>query len=113
MKNLVLNVSVKMKQIYSDPIVKCYINFFIMELHLVIHFNVFLSIPLLFIFFQRKLAGIHKKYPTGVYTMKTGVIGLGAMGANMARNLAKADHLETVYNQKLSTAEVIAKHYEN
>ncbi len=41
--------------------------------------------------------------------MKTGVIGLGAMGANMARNLAKADHLETVYNRTLSTAESVAK----
>lgn len=41
--------------------------------------------------------------------MKTGVIGLGAMGANMARNLAKAGHLETVYNRTLSTAESIAK----
>lgn len=41
--------------------------------------------------------------------MKTGVIGLGAMGANMARNLAKADLLETVFNRTLSTAENIAK----
>jgi 3-hydroxyisobutyrate dehydrogenase len=41
--------------------------------------------------------------------MKTGVIGLGAMGASMARNLAKADHLETVYNRTLSTAETVAK----
>ena len=40
--------------------------------------------------------------------MKVGVIGLGAMGANMARNLAKAGYLETVYNRTSSTAEVIA-----
>ena len=37
--------------------------------------------------------------------MKTGVIGLGAMGAGMARNLAKANHLETVYNRTTSKAE--------
>ncbi len=41
--------------------------------------------------------------------MKTGVIGLGAMGAHMARNLAKAGHLLSVYNRTLSTAEAIAK----
>lgn len=41
--------------------------------------------------------------------MKTGVIGLGAMGANMARNLAKTGHLLSVYNRTLSTAEAIAK----
>ena len=41
--------------------------------------------------------------------MKTGVIGLGAMGANMARNLASAGHLVTVFNRTLSTAESIAK----
>ena len=41
--------------------------------------------------------------------METGVIGLGAMGANMARNLAKAGHLETVYNRTLSTAEDVAR----
>ena len=41
--------------------------------------------------------------------MKTGVIGLGAMGANMARNLAKANHLETVFNRTTSTAEAVAK----
>ena len=40
--------------------------------------------------------------------MKSGVIGLGAMGANMARNLAKANLLETVYNRTLSTAENVA-----
>jgi 3-hydroxyisobutyrate dehydrogenase len=40
--------------------------------------------------------------------MKTGVIGLGAMGANMARNLAKAGQLVSVYNRTLSTAEAIA-----
>ena len=41
--------------------------------------------------------------------MKTGVIGLGAMGAGMANNLAKANLLETVYNRTLSKAEEIAK----
>lgn len=41
--------------------------------------------------------------------MRSGVIGLGAMGANMARNLAKENHLETVYNRTLSTAETVAK----
>jgi len=41
--------------------------------------------------------------------MKSGVIGLGAMGASMAKNLAKENHLETVYNRTLSTAESIAK----
>lgn len=40
--------------------------------------------------------------------MKTGVIGLGAMGANMARNLAGAGHLETVYNRTPSTAKSVA-----
>ena len=44
--------------------------------------------------------------------MKTGVIGLGAMGAYMARNLARAGHLETVYNRTLSTAETVAKECE-
>jgi 3-hydroxyisobutyrate dehydrogenase len=44
--------------------------------------------------------------------MKTGVIGLGAMGANMARNLARAGHLETVYNRTLSTTETVAKECE-
>jgi len=41
--------------------------------------------------------------------MKAGVIGLGAMGASMAKNLAKANHLETVYNRTLTTAETVAK----
>ena len=40
--------------------------------------------------------------------MKTGVIGLGAMGANMARNLARAGHLETVFNRTSSAAESVA-----
>lgn len=40
--------------------------------------------------------------------MKSGVIGLGAMGASMARNFAKAGHLESVYNRTLSTAESVA-----
>lgn len=40
--------------------------------------------------------------------MKSGVIGLGAMGASMAINLAKENHLETVYNRTVSTAEVVA-----
>jgi 3-hydroxyisobutyrate dehydrogenase len=41
--------------------------------------------------------------------MKTGVIGLGAMGAGIAKNLAKANHLETVFNRTRSKAESIAK----
>ncbi|GJM04115.1 MAG: 3-hydroxyisobutyrate dehydrogenase [marine bacterium B5-7] len=41
--------------------------------------------------------------------MKTGVIGLGAMGASMANNLAAAGHLVTVFNRTLSTAELVAK----
>ncbi|MBL1142510.1 MAG: NAD(P)-dependent oxidoreductase [Proteobacteria bacterium] len=41
--------------------------------------------------------------------MRTGVIGLGAMGQHMARNLAKAKHLQTVYNRTLTTAESVAK----
>ncbi len=41
--------------------------------------------------------------------MKSGVIGLGAMGASMAKNLAKVDYLETVYNRTLATAESVAK----
>jgi 3-hydroxyisobutyrate dehydrogenase len=41
--------------------------------------------------------------------MKTGVIGLGAMGASMAKNLAKAGQLQTVYNRTLTTAETVAK----
>jgi 3-hydroxyisobutyrate dehydrogenase len=41
--------------------------------------------------------------------MKSGVIGLGAMGASMAKNLAKAGHLKTVYNRTLTTAETVAK----
>ena len=41
--------------------------------------------------------------------MQAGVIGLGAMGANMARNLAAAGYLAAVYNRTLSTAESVAK----
>ncbi len=41
--------------------------------------------------------------------MKTGVIGLGAMGAHMARNLAKHGFLQTVYNRTQSKAEDLAK----
>ncbi len=37
--------------------------------------------------------------------MKTGVIGLGAMGAPMARNLHGAGHLEAIWNRTTSTAE--------
>ncbi|MGB5425179.1 MAG: NAD(P)-dependent oxidoreductase [Gammaproteobacteria bacterium] len=36
--------------------------------------------------------------------MKTGVIGLGAMGAPMARNLHKAGHLEAVWNRSCDKA---------
>ncbi len=41
--------------------------------------------------------------------MKTGVIGLGAMGAHMARNLAKVNTLEAVWNRTSSKAEALAK----
>ncbi len=41
--------------------------------------------------------------------MKAGVIGLGAMGANMARNLAKSKKLETIYNRTFSKAEDLAQ----
>ena len=44
--------------------------------------------------------------------MKTGIIGLGAMGVGMARNLAKAGHLETVYNRTRSKAESLAEECE-
>jgi len=37
--------------------------------------------------------------------MKTGVIGLGAMGAPMARNLNRAGYLEAIWNRTTSTAE--------
>ena len=40
--------------------------------------------------------------------MRTGVIGLGGMGAPMARNLQLAGLLETVWNRTRSTAEVLA-----
>ena len=40
--------------------------------------------------------------------MKTGVIGLGAMGANMARRLAGAGHLQTVFNRTREKAARLA-----
>lgn len=40
--------------------------------------------------------------------MKTGMIGLGAMGQGMARNLAKAGFLQAVYNRTSSKAEALA-----
>jgi 3-hydroxyisobutyrate dehydrogenase len=40
--------------------------------------------------------------------MKTGVIGLGAMGAPMARNLARAGLLQSVYNRTASKAAALA-----
>jgi 3-hydroxyisobutyrate dehydrogenase len=40
--------------------------------------------------------------------MRTGLIGLGAMGQGMARNLAKAGFLTAVYNRTHSKAEVLA-----
>ena len=43
--------------------------------------------------------------------MKTGVIGLGAMGANMARNLARENHLVAVYNRTHSKASKLATEY--
>ena len=41
--------------------------------------------------------------------MKVGMIGLGAMGVGMARNLAKAGLLTYVYNRTLNKAEKLAK----
>jgi len=41
--------------------------------------------------------------------MKAGFIGLGAMGSNMARNLAKAGLLEAVWNRTGSVAESLAE----
>ena len=41
--------------------------------------------------------------------MKTGVIGLGAMGANMARRLAGAGHLQTVFNRTRAKAKALAE----
>jgi 3-hydroxyisobutyrate dehydrogenase len=40
--------------------------------------------------------------------LTTGVIGLGAMGAGMAANLAAAGHLAAVWNRTRSTAETVA-----
>lgn len=41
--------------------------------------------------------------------MKTGVIGLGAMGAHMACNLAKTNHLQSVWNRTASKALSLAE----
>lgn len=41
--------------------------------------------------------------------MKTGVIGLGAMGAHMARNLHKAGYLAAVYNRSTGKAVAFAQ----
>ena len=41
--------------------------------------------------------------------MKAGMIGLGAMGEGIARNLAKAGLLKCVYNRTLSKAEKLAR----
>lgn len=41
-------------------------------------------------------------------TIKVGLIGLGAMGASMARNLNKAGYLTTVWNRTRSRAETLA-----
>ena len=40
--------------------------------------------------------------------MKTGIIGLGAMGAPMARNLHTAGHLATFWNRTPETAAALA-----
>ncbi|MBD9354324.1 NAD(P)-dependent oxidoreductase [Methylomonas albis] len=40
--------------------------------------------------------------------MRVGLIGLGAMGLGMARNLAKAGYLTAVYNRTFSKAEALA-----
>ena len=44
--------------------------------------------------------------------MKTGIIGLGAMGLGMARNIAKAGFLAAVYNRTASKAQALAKELE-
>lgn len=41
--------------------------------------------------------------------MKTGVIGLGAMGGAMARNLHSAGHLTAVWNRTAATAQQLAR----
>ena len=43
--------------------------------------------------------------------MKIGFIGLGAMGTHMARNLAKANLLETVFNRTISKTESLKKEF--
>lgn len=40
--------------------------------------------------------------------MRVGLIGLGAMGLGMARNLAKAGYLTAVYNRTISKADTLA-----
>ena len=40
--------------------------------------------------------------------MKTGVIGLGAMGAPIARNLHRAGYLKAVWNRTAATAQQLA-----
>jgi 3-hydroxyisobutyrate dehydrogenase len=40
--------------------------------------------------------------------MKAGIIGLGAMGASMARNIAKAGYLTGVYNRTSAKAQALA-----
>jgi len=40
--------------------------------------------------------------------MKVGMIGLGAMGANMARNVASAGFLTGVYNRTMAKAKILA-----
>jgi 3-hydroxyisobutyrate dehydrogenase len=42
------------------------------------------------------------------FNVKTGVIGLGAMGSGMALNLHKAGHLHSIWNRTASKAEKIA-----
>src|SRR3990172_9500979 len=41
--------------------------------------------------------------------MKTGVIGLGAMGMPMALNLHRAGHLYSIWNRTRSKAETVAR----
>ena len=43
--------------------------------------------------------------------MKTGFIGLGAMGTHMARHLAKAGLLETAFNRTLTKSELFRKEF--
>ena len=54
------------------------------------------------------LAYTLRDYYLGGNIMKAGLIGLGAMGLGMARNVAKAGLLSAVYNRTTAKANVLA-----